>query len=456
MRNWKLPALALAATLVVAACGDMPTSMDTPPADLAPALQMTVGMDAHFAELARRVPGFGGAFHDESGRLVVHMAGRALASEADQIRDEVRTHLRLRGPMARTSGSGLTSVTASANSMSGSSSAAAGSRMVLQEAAFDYGQLVDFRDRAGSVFRLPGAVYTDIDETSNRVRIGIESGANEAEFRRALEARGIPTEAITFAEAEPIVALKGESLQDRVHPLGGGLQLVFPHPDPGFVSLCTLGFNVDGNGPGRSDNYFVTNSHCTLDQGAEDGTPYYQQPIAVPDESNLIGHEVLDPAYESCFDGLYVCRYSDAALVKYERRRTPVKHDAIYRPESVNTGSLQISGQGPGYFTIVDEAPFPELGDVLNKVGRTTGWTQGEVIGTCLNVLQSGSNRVLLCQDYVGADVAGGDSGSPVFMHHEGTGDATLSGVLWGGGTGLFVFSAMENIRAELGPFSLY
>jgi hypothetical protein len=95
------------------------------------------------------------------------------------------------------------------------------------------------------------------------------------------------------------------------------------------------------------------------------------------------------------------------------------------------------------------------VGSELNKVGRTTGWTRGPVTLTCVDVLQSGSRFVELCQTFVGAGVAGGDSGSPVFAE-EGGGNVTLAGILWGGGGGNFVFSPLANIERELGPLQTH
>jgi hypothetical protein len=42
--------------------------------------------------------------------------------------------------------------------------------------------------------------------------------------------------------------------------------------------------------------------------------------------------------------------------------------------------------------------------------------------------------------------------GAPAFQHAPDR-EATLNGVLWGGGGGLFVFSAMENVRLEFTDF---
>ena len=96
-------------------------------------------------------------------------------------------------------------------------------------------------------------------------------------------------------------------------------------------------------------------------------------------------------------------------------------------------------------------------GTTVNKVGRTTGWTQGNVNQSCVNVNVSGTNITQLCQTIVQHSsatlVGGGDSGSGVFT---GTTNVTLVGILWGGSSDgkLFVFSPLKNIRDELGPIT--
>jgi len=96
------------------------------------------------------------------------------------------------------------------------------------------------------------------------------------------------------------------------------------------------------------------------------------------------------------------------------------------------------------------------VGDVANKVGRTTGWTQGVITNTCVNTGVSGSNIVQLCQNFVSAGVGAGDSGSDVFLD---TGSGVrLLGVLWGGnGAGTqFVYSPIANVEQELGPLTTF
>jgi hypothetical protein len=130
----------------------------------------------------------------------------------------------------------------------------------------------------------------------------------------------------------------------------------------------------------------------------------------------------------------------------------------IARTTGANNGSLEIAGQ----FTISGEASGnASIGATLNKVGRTTGWTAGNVTASCVDVNVSGSDITQLCQDIVAAGVGGGDSGSPVFqIKNLATGEVTLYGILWGGYSdgSAFVYSPIKNVQmaGELGSLTTY
>ena len=122
----------------------------------------------------------------------------------------------------------------------------------------------------------------------------------------------------------------------------------------------------------------------------------------------------------------------------------------IAKTTEANNGSLDIGGR---FNIIIDEAAGS--GQIANKVGRTTGWTQGPITRTCVDTGVSGTNIVLLCQNFVENTVqlvAGGDSGSPVFRIVSGD-NVALLGNLWGGNSSgtLFVYSPIANIKSELG-----
>ena len=97
------------------------------------------------------------------------------------------------------------------------------------------------------------------------------------------------------------------------------------------------------------------------------------------------------------------------------------------------------------------------IGETVNKVGRTTGWSQGRVTSTCVNVNVSGSDITQLCQTAVSATVGAGDSGSDVFTITSGT-SVRLDGVLWGGSSSgkQFIFSPLANVTGELGTLTTH
>jgi hypothetical protein len=214
-----------------------------------------------------------------------------------------------------------------------------------------------------------------------------------------------------------------------------------------------MGFNVSHSG-GRS---FITNSHCTQKQGGVEGTEYFQ-PLSSVDPT-VIATEADDPEYFRggvCPLGAK-CRYSDAARALYSGA-VPSIQGEILKTSGPNNGDLNVAG----VFTITSQdtetTSFP-IGMVVNKVGRTTGWTQGEVTRTCVHTGVFGSNTVLLCQTFVSnpggaAVVGGGDSGSGVFSIR-GRDHVRLLGILWGGsGNTTFVFSPLKSIQDELGALT--
>ena len=384
---------ALAGLLAVGACQDAVT----PPEASAVPEQIAAqapGQDA----LDRRIPGFGGYY----------------------LQDGVPTVY-------------LTDVT-----RRGDAEAALGSRVRVLQAEYSYKSLDRWhRAVTTDAFEIPGVVYTDLDEASNRVVVALEPGAGKASIRSLAARLGVPAAAIVLRESEPIIPMAG--LRDLVRPVVAGLQINFG----GFV--CSIGFNATSGGQAS----FVTASHCTDRQVGTEGTQYFQPLASTP--GSFIGTEVDDPRYfrgNGCPKGRK-CRYSDASRAAYAAGVTNVL-GGIAQTSGPNNGSLTITGT----FTVTGEAEAV-VGQTATKVGRTTGWTQGLVTATCVNTGVSGSNIVQLCQTFVSAGVGGGDSGSDVFRIVSGN-SVNLLGVLWGGnGAGTqFVYSPMSGVERELGPLT--
>ena len=293
-----------------------------------------------------------------------------------------------------------------------------------------------FEQASPAVMALGGTVFADNDERIGKMVFGVENAHAIPGVQRALAAIGAGSGDYVIEVTEPIRPMA--TLRDRFRPTQAGIQIHFGN------YVCTMGFNVD-HSAGRS---FITNSHCTNTQGGTEGTVYYQ-PSSTVDPSS-IGVEAADPAYFKggiCPRGKK-CRYSDAARVAYSSTTASNRGD-ILKTTGANNSSLTVGG----VFTVTSQdnstTNFP-IGKVLNKVGRTTGWSQGAVSRTCMNTNVQGSTVHQLCQTMVDAGVGSGDSGSPVFAIT--SGDAVqLVGILWGGSGSSFVMSPLASIQRELG-----
>lgn len=386
-------------------------------AGIASASGPPLSADAELAAINDLVPGFGGLFVDADGVLTVYLQPEHALQQK-----------RLFGPEVR-----------------------------VLEAGFEFRQLLSWRDSMRGLLATPGITLLDADEARNRVLVGIDPDAPRA-VQVALSVRlrelGIPRDAVVFEERDPIHEM--QTLQDAFNPVPGGVEIHWSS------FLCTLGFNVERS-PSTSpvdSCFFVTNDHCTDVQGQVTGTTYRQ-----PAFGALIGEEILDPPFFTggvCPPGR-ICRYSDAALAEYFDP-ADCEFGAIARTDGF--GSITIDPNVPRW-KIVSKLSGAQVGHRVAKVGRTTGWTEGIVDQTCVDVNVSGSNITRLCQSIVDAlppndpdhhlpIVGPGDSGSPVFLRRIPTSVAALVGILWGGdpqGT-VFVFSPIKNIEHEFG-FSL-
>ena len=303
-----------------------------------------------------------------------------------------------------------------------------------------------FAESSPAVLALAGTVFADHDEVNNRLRFGVENAAAIAGVRNALSRLGIPSSAYLIEVTEPIHLVA--TLRDRWRPTQGGIQIHFGQ------FLCTMGFNAD-DGAERS---FITASHCTKRQGGVQGTTYFQPTSTV--DATVVATEVEDPTYfrgGACPRGRK-CRFSDSSRALYSADVSSTR-GLISKTSGPNEGSIVVTGA----FTITSQDNSTTsfaLGTTVNKVGRTTGWTQGNVTGTCVNTNVSGTNITQLCQTFVEGPggavvVGGGDSGSNVFTITSGD-NVQLVGILWGGNSNgtLFVFSPLKQIQDELGAIT--
>jgi hypothetical protein len=421
------------AVFLLAACQDDATAPDAPqPAPSFAMAQASQDPAPDPLAVAQAVPGFGGYFIDHGVPTVwlTDPSQRALAEQA------------LAGFLADRGWSAAD--------------------LVVRQAAYTWLQLDAWHNAAWPhALSVMGAVYTDIDESSNRLRFGGLNAQAVATITAAVAATGVPAAAVVVQETAPIRQVA--TLRDRVRPVPGGYQLnFFASPVSPLTYLCTLGFNVVKDGV----NSFITNSHCTNVQGGiETPTDYYQPTRGLtPLADNFIAVEVEDPHYDaaSCLTEMLlpaVCRWSDASRAAYAPGQ-PFALGRIARTVAPDTeiGTLDVDARN-STFRITGEQNGGVVGDVVHKVGRTTGWTYGEVVETCINSIVLGTVPPIVqrCQDRVRAGVDGGDSGSPVFRRQGNGPNVRLVGLLWGssatGDVKTFVFSPMTGVRRELGDF---
>jgi hypothetical protein len=307
-------------------------------------------LDGTFVRIAQENPGFAGIYYGEDGALNVVMAGTQPLS--------ARIGGRLTGlgidPTAQPVRGACAGSTTSSSSTRCTGRCAAGARHRRRG--------LHRRGRGGE----PGAH-----------RRGARNG-RRGRAERAVVHAGVPSEAVIIEMTDPI-ELEPDAAADRVRPVAGGLQINFTRGDPPrassarWASTCVRRSipNVRG---------FVTNSHCSDTRGEVVPTPYWQHSRFV--ENTFIGMEALGhpvlPAAASAR------RVASAATATRWASATSRASITCVRPDlqdagatGMNDGSLDYRSRRTRSSTIVDELPFPVVGQVLHKVGRTSGWTSG-------------------------------------------------------------------------------
>jgi hypothetical protein len=419
-----------------------------------------VTIDDKFARVAKKHPGFGGMFIDaEKDTIYVFL----LDGDLDAVVKELK---RVFGEDTLPQ-----------------------SKAKALKAKYSFSQLKEWHDQiVRQVFGIRGMTLTDIDDGENRLTVGVENEETKAKVEKQLKKLDIPDAAINIEVTGPVILdqCNVDALTDHCRPLVGGLQIVPDIPEPGF---CTLGFNAILTN--LNVRGFVTNSHCSPMQNRDDDTVYYQPTPLGPDgqieDDRQIGQEFRDRSPDiPCFFELFNCRLSDSSFVEFRAAdpepddppsETPqeitdrlgfiARPDFGYRPPAILEDAAP-PWDGVSTFRIVAEDEVVK-GDIVTKVGRTTGITEGEVrrVGVAnfevdIRPLFQAPDKLLVNQvdvNFRGGDE--GDSGGPVIKVQAGPPDqsgaipATLVGIYWGRlepgfGTTHFMFSPIQGVEDDL------
>lgn len=432
-------------------------------------------LDLLFFHIAEQVPGFGGFFFGEDGQLTTYLLPEAeldrrgydeVLSDEERV-ERLRAVIDLYFPDEDFYGRGSDD----------RADVSVSDAIRVVPAEYEARELLSWRWqlREEAPERL---VSLDFDESQNRIAIGMQGG--EDEMLALLGALDIPVDAVVIREEEPVQM--GATIRDRVRNIHGGTQISRLVGDNG-ISYCTLGFPARMSG----QEGFFTNAHCSDEVGSTTAGSSYRQ-----GGGTVVAEERVDPPLFSQWSKTYTvkkcfrwgwpcrsssttyrfnthcakgqdCRYSDALFAVRTSSTDHVAFGRIARVTGIGTtgtgqaGSLDINSLDPAY-RITGTKQYAIHGEVLDKIGRSTGHTYGKVRRTSYDSNQIGTGRTMLDQQGVGcyrseqntfcAMQAGGDSGSPVFDWSS-NGDIELHGILWGGTNKRFVYSPLGGLSKD-------
>ncbi len=402
--------------------------------------------EEYLADVEKAAPGFGGYYADEKGLVHVWSTSPEQGAKAvEVVREQFRSG-RMMGSGGRVP------------------------PIVVDRGRFAFSQLSAWRDQVlRYALEDKGAPVRaiDADEAANRVHVWVEG--DTASARKSITSLGVDADAIVIQRFEPMIEASGTrraattkkamvpgNIVSVASPLVGGVGINWTYS--GLSAPCTLGFLARLSGTTR----FVTASHCTGNKySGPDGTTINQPEAGSP----LIGTELFDPGPTPCtayYVSWFNCRSSDASLFSLAfgvsaevglLARTQVRNAG-----GVSGGTTTLDWDQFNPYWVIDAVDQNNLyvGIPIDKLGRKTGWTWGNLNNTCFDYIpgsnEQGGVQPVLCAYKVDAVTDRGDSGGPVFyIHAEGDSRVTLAGITTGKWYGNMVFSKYSSIALDLG-----
>lgn len=387
----RLTVVGLTFALMLAGCDDPPVGPNQRESAQRPASRSRVTiltLDDAFRAIAEEVPAFAGLYVDHAGSLVVLSTDEA---SGEQIKTAIRRSILADVEKGRFGGV---------------------RPIRLTRVKHGFSDLHRYKGLLKTKHWGTGVIMIDIDEVANKLRIVVPDLDAANAVAQGFGAEGIPSDAFVVQLGSP--GLPELDVADKFRPIPGGVQIA----DSARQQLCSNGVNVETTDLGVG---FITASHCTYRFGnAQDGTPFYQNTLT---SGNRVGLEAADGDTFSCVQGgtTYQCRYSDAAFIAYDSAQHS-DHGTLARTLGPGGPFAKVINSSSPRF-LLNTPPFqpPISGDSVHKVGKTTGWTKGVIVATCVDELwplvSQGSltNFYLLCQYVADYESSGGDSGAPVF-----------------------------------------
>lgn len=326
--------------------------------------------------------------------------------------------------------------------------------VIVRTADYSFLELKGWRDRLmnADILTTPGVVWLDLDEFQNRVVLGMDVGADPGAPRAMAQRLGIPSKALEFEMTGPYVPQ--QTLRDEFRPIQGGIQI---QRVSGASRIgCTLGFTAQWN----TQQVFLTAGHCSPNPTETDSVAQFQPlaPLTHADSltTSPIGREILQ---NSTPCGTRRCSYSDAAIYGL----IPTAVWGLGRVAHPASGCFPgpctppVLTLGPQPYWVIDTTHESfVVGELVSQIGSATGWSQGSVQRTCVNVTPT-SGVQYNCQMFASYGSNDGDSGAPILLDIQGGADSTvtLGGIHSGRSGNNAVFSPWSGIVQDYGSLAV-
>lgn len=410
------------------------------------------GWDDALAELAHKYPAFGGYYYDEDTLVILTATsylGKAIndtdTSEKGRKLGVIKSELLdlLNSPIAPV----LLDENGNKKNIN---------KVKFSKVKYSYADLQNWRLNLRSLLG-SGVTEIGINKQENKVDVGyseivngisgqsLDSNQKNATSSK-ISALGIPDDAINLSHIE---TSSTKTLSDLFRPPVGGImwskKMFKADGTAYFPDWCTIGLNVDYGGK----RGFITASHCT-DKLGNDPSPMYAYNGKNADGVGYnIGQEYYDPPSGSLVNCLWQgtltqpCRLADVAFFQYSITADRGKI-AKTTEKRGDTTTVQVNGVDVSY-SVTSVITRPEVGVVLDNVGRVGGWKQAVVLGSSTDqyIGKDGLGYQLLNSVKVRSNTGdtntsiatcGGDSGGPWYQKKQ-DGTLAFAGIQSGGGT---------------------
>ena len=358
-----------------------------------------VGIDELHGKFSKNLPSYGGMFiNEEKGSIFVYVKDEMDKTEIKKALEKYRGK----------------------------------ANVVFLKGKYSFEQLVKWKHLMEKlderIIEQLGITMLDADEAHNSLTIGLEEITPEKLklLENELKKLGIPKEAVRVERRE---YLRLNSNRDYIRPLIGGIQIV----NKELGGIGTLGYVGYYGG----QKYAVTAGHFGI--YGTNGQHVYQPDTSK--EEYYIGQIVYNPFFRD--DESIPYRYSDSLLIHVTT--------SDISPEIYANGNVI----GKKY------SAEQYVGEIVYKVGRTTGKTSGSIINKCVTSVMHYTEEeqvkygypptaYFYCQMETNFYAAGGDSGAPVYHNYRNEA-AVIYGIYWGGTDTISAYSPIDGIEEDLG-----